>query len=260
MSGAETSGKAGGAVRGILHGVTLSPFVRKVRCVLALKGIAYDLVNVMPGAMDSDFRAKSPLSKIPVWEEAGWSLPDSSAISAYLERIEPKPPLYPSNSKAYGEALFWEEYADTRLVESIAPIFFQRVVHRRVFGKESDEEIVRRQLDEVLPPVFDQVEELFMPKLPVAQLPVSELPASELPLSSASAGSEKGQREGLEGPVSLISIGTLSLWSPLVNLSHSEIEIDAVEWPKLAAFVSEMNAEPCLREIVAEERAALAAY
>ncbi len=225
-----------GAARGILHGVTLSPFVRKVRCVLALKGIAYDLVNVMPGAVDSNFRAKSPLSKIPVWEEGSWSLPDSSAISAYLERIEPEPALYPSDPRAYGEALFWEEYADTRLVESIAPIFFQRVVHGRVFGKICDEEIVRRQLDEVLPPVFDQVEELFMSKL-----------------SSDSAG-------GLEAAGSLINIGTLSMWSPLVNLSHSDVEIDSAGWPKLAAFVSEMNAEPCLRDIFAEERAALAAY
>ena len=73
--------------RGTLYGVSLSPFVRKVRAVLAIKSIDYELVNVMPGAMDSEFLAKSPLSKIPVWEEDGWTLPDSSAICAYLERV-----------------------------------------------------------------------------------------------------------------------------------------------------------------------------
>jgi hypothetical protein len=36
--------------KGRLHGVSLSPFVRKVRAVLAIKGIDYELVNVMPGA------------------------------------------------------------------------------------------------------------------------------------------------------------------------------------------------------------------
>ncbi len=35
---------------GRLHGVSLSPFVRKVRAVLAIKVIDYELVNVMPGA------------------------------------------------------------------------------------------------------------------------------------------------------------------------------------------------------------------
>ena len=40
---------------GTLHGVSLSPFVRKVRAVLALKSIDYELVAVMPGAMDPEF-------------------------------------------------------------------------------------------------------------------------------------------------------------------------------------------------------------
>ena len=70
----------GAAVAGKLHGVSLSPFVRKVRAVLALKSIDYELVTVLPGAMDAAFLAKSPLSKIPVWEEDGFTLPDSTVI------------------------------------------------------------------------------------------------------------------------------------------------------------------------------------
>ena len=35
---------------GTLHGVIFAPFVRKVRAVLAMKGIAYQQVSVMPGA------------------------------------------------------------------------------------------------------------------------------------------------------------------------------------------------------------------
>ena len=147
-------------IRGTLHGVSLSPFVRKVRATLALKGIDYELANVMPGAMEPDFLAKSPLSKIPVWEEDGWTLPDSSVICAYLERIEPEPAIYPSDPREYATALFWEEYADTRLVESGTPVFFQRVVRGRFFNQPVEEDIVRRHLDEVLPPVFDQLEEL----------------------------------------------------------------------------------------------------
>jgi glutathione S-transferase len=213
------------AVRGILHGVNLSPFVRKVRAALAFKSIDYELVNVMPGAMDSDFLAKSPLSKIPVWEEDGWTLPDSSVICAYLERTKPEPALYPSDPRAFARELFWEEYADTRLVESSTPIFFQRIVRERFFKQDADESIVRRQVDEVLPPVFDQIENLFV------------------------AGAD----------ASRISIANLSIWAPFVNLEHAGCDLDANIWPGIAKFLGTMNAHPLLNALIEEERAALSA-
>ncbi len=216
-------------MRGILHGVSLSPYVRKVRAVLATKGIDYDLVNVMPGAMDPEFLAKSPLSKIPVWEEQdGWTLPDSSAICAYLERIEPRPALFPSEPRAFADALFWEEYADTRLVDSVEPVFFQRIVRGRFFKQPPDETIIRRQTDEILPPVFDQIEALFI------------------------------EAFGIRGD-SPITIATLSIWAPFVNLEHAGFDFDAKSWPGIAAFLEGMNAQSVLREIVEGERAAMAA-
>ena len=213
---------------GLLHGASLSPFVRKVRAVLAIKQIDYELVNVMPGAMDPDFLAKSPLSKIPVWEEDGWTLPDSSVICAYLERRVPSPAVYPSDARAFATSLFWEEYADTRLVESGGPIFFQRVVRARVFKEKADEDIVRRHLEEVLPPVFDQLEALFL-------------------------GRDRAN------PAEL-TVGNLSVWSPFVNLEHAGVELDASSWPGLAAFVQTLGAHPKLKELVEEERAALATF
>jgi len=212
--------------RGTLYGASLSPFVRKVRAALSLKSIDYELVGVMPGAMDPEFLAKSPLSKIPVWEEGEFVLPDSSAICAYLDRRIPTPSLYPSDAFAYGRALFWEEYGDTRLVESAGPPFFQRVVHAKVFKKPVDEEIVRRHVEEVLPPVQDQLETLFI-------------------------------ASGLANPEA-ISIAELGVWSPFVNLEHAGIELDAARWPGLAAFVKAMNAHPALAPLVAEERALVA--
>ena len=216
--------------RGTLHGVSLSPFVRKVRAALVIKSIDYELVNVMPGAMDAEFLAKSPLSKVPVWEEAGWTLPDSSVICAYLERINPESPLYPSNPKDFARALFWEEYADTRLVDSSTPVFFQRVVREKFFKQPADEEIVRRQLDEVLPPVFDQIEEIFIPEI----------------VPDLSAGAE-------------ITIATLSVWAPFVNLDHAGFQVDAKTWPGLASFLESMGQHPLLRALVDEERAAMPA-
>ncbi len=211
---------------GILHGASLSPFVRKVRAVLAVKSIDYELVNVMPGAMDPQFLAKTPLSKIPVWEEDGWALPDSSVICAYLERRAPSPALYPSDARAFATSLFWEEYADTRLVESGTPIFFQRIVRERIFKERADEEIVRRHLEEVLPPVLDQLEALFV-------------------------GRDRAD------PAEL-TIGNLAIWSPFVNLDHAGFELDRTNWPGLAAFMETLGAHPALGKLVEEERAALA--
>ncbi|MAG29520.1 MAG: glutathione S-transferase [Deltaproteobacteria bacterium] len=215
--------------RGTLYGVSLSPFVRKVRAALALKEIQYELVNVMPGAMEPEFLAKSPLSKIPVWEEGdGFSLPDSSVICAYLERIQPEPALYPEDPRAMATALFWEEYSDTRVVDSGTPIFFQRVVRAHIFKQSAEEEIVRRHLEDLLPPVLDQIEALFI------------------------------GRDGADGGE--ITIGTLSMWSPHVNLLHAGVSIDSKRWPGLAAFLARMNEHPLLAAILEEERAALASF
>ena len=209
-----------------LYGVSLSPFVRKVRAVLALKGVDYELVNVMPGAMPPEFRAISPLAKIPVWEEEGFSLPDSSVICAYLDRRIPSPTVYPEDPQAFARDLFWEEYADTRLVEAAGPIFFQRIVRGKVFKEAPDEGIVRRSEEELLPPVLDQLEALFI------------------------------GRDGYDG--SVCTVGGLSVWSACMNLSHAGFTVEPAQWPGLAAFVEKISAHPVLSKLVDEERAALA--
>lgn len=231
--------------RGTLYGVIFAPYVRKVRAVLALKAIPYQHVSVMPGAMDAEFLAKSPLSKVPVWEEPGFQLPDSSAICAYLERLVPEPALQPSEPRAFASALFWEEYADTRLVDAIDPIFFQRIVRPRVLRQSCDEAIVRRQLEEVVPFVLDQLEALYCSPGP--------LRAGYVP-----AASSAGDRDG-EGRASGLDVAAIAVWSPLVNLEHVGLEIDAARWPRLAAAYVATSAHPVLRAMVDGERAALAA-
>jgi glutathione S-transferase len=211
--------------KGTLYGVILSPFVRKVRAVLAIKSVDYQLVAVMPGAMPPEFQTKSPLSKIPVWEEGEYALPDSSVICAYLEKTRLEPPIYPTEPKAYGRSLFWEEYADTRLVDSITPVFFQRIVNSKIFKQPVDEEIVRRHVEEVLPPVQDQLETLFV--------------------SSGIAS------------VSALTVAEIAVWSVFVNLAHAGVELDGDRWPKLSDFVSQMNSHPILAPLIEEERASL---
>ena len=141
-----------------IHGVNASPFVRKVRVVLEEKGIAYELNPVMPFGQTPEFKAMSPLGKIPVYEEDGFSVPDSSVIAQYVERKHPTPPLYPASDESFATALFIEEYADTKLIEVTAPVFVQRVINKRIMKIEPNEEVVQQALSERMPPVLDWLE------------------------------------------------------------------------------------------------------
>jgi len=203
----------------ILHGVSASPFVRKTRLALAEKGISYELEPVMPFSVGDDFRKISPLGKIPVWQEGDFALPDSSCIIAYLERRHPDPPLYPEDPQSFGRALFYEEYADTRLVETIGPIFLQRVVNKRVFKQEPDEALVARQLDEALPPVLDYLE--------------------------GEVGSGEGMVDGR------FSVADIAVASMMVGLEHSGVALDARRWPQLAAYLERVYARPSFASILA---------
>ncbi len=235
------------APEGILHGVVFAPYVRKVRVVLAAKGIAHRHVSVMPGAMDEEFLAISPMRKVPVWEEPDFVLPDSSAICAYLERRVPSPSVYPADARAFASSLFWEEYADTRLVDACEPIFYERVVRPHVLRQTGNEELVQRQLEEVVPPVFDQLEALY--------LTPGRLRAASSP-SSASGGAEIAAAGEARGTAA-IEISAIAVWSPIVNLEHVGVVVDPARWPRLARFMEAMNVHPLTRPIVAKERAAL---
>ena len=119
--------------------------------------------------------------------------------------------------------LFWEEYADTRLVETGAPIFFQRIVRAKVFGEMSDEGLVRRHVEDLLPPVPDQLEALFVPEVDSERL----------------------------------ILGALSIWPSHVNLEHADLALDRERWPGLAAFVDRLSADPNLATLIEEERSML---
>jgi len=86
-----------------LYGVALSPFVRKVRVALAEKGVAYEHDPVIPVNVSAEYRKKSPLGKIPAFEDGDKTLADSSVICAYLDRVHPSPrcirPI-PTNTRA----------------------------------------------------------------------------------------------------------------------------------------------------------------
>ena len=63
------------------------------------------------------------MGKVPVIRDSAMgsdaTLPDSSVICAYLEKKQPNPALYPGEPFSLARALWYEEYADTALAETI---------------------------------------------------------------------------------------------------------------------------------------------
>lgn len=201
-----------------LHGANLSPFVRKVRVALAEKGIEYESVPVVPFGQTPEFMKLSPLGKIPVYEEGDFSVPDSSVIIDYLERTHPKPALYPSDPKLRARALYLEEYADTRLVETLSVPFFQRYVQVKLFQKQADEAAIREALEVRLPPVLDFLE--------------------------ATLG------DGEYAVGGQFSVADIALTSPFVNLALAGEKVDANRWPHFAAYLQKIHARPSYKPIV----------
>jgi glutathione S-transferase len=211
----------------VIHGVSPSPFVRKVRVAMAEKGLDYELEPVMPGNVPDSFREISPLGKIPVYQDGDFVLPDSSAIIAYLERAYPEPSLYPKDARDLGRALWFEEYADTKMIEVISPVFSQRFIQRVLFKQESDEAIVEQQMTQLVPPVFDYLE---------GQVP------------------ETGWMVGDAFGIADIALGTT-----FVNLRHGGESIDATRWPRLSAYADRVLARESFATLIAEEEAAFPA-
>ena len=201
-----------------LHGANLSPFVRKVRVALAEKGIEYESVPVVPFGVSADFKKLSPLGKIPVYQEGDFAIPDSSVIIDYLEQTHPTPRLYPADPKQRARALFFEEYADTRLVEILATVFFQRFVQVQLFKKPADEALCREAIDKKLPPTMDYLEETL------------------------------GDREFMVG--SHFSVADIAMTSPFVNFAIAGERLDAKRWPRFAAYLERIHARPSYKPIV----------
>ena len=143
-----------------IHGHPLSPFVRKALLTLEFKGMEYELNVVMPQSPDPDFRAISPLGKIPVLEHDGFTVPDTSVICRYVERICPEPALYPSDPKLEATATWIEEFADTRLMDALGGLFQQRFMKPNLMGQPTDEAVVENILANSLPPVLAYLESI----------------------------------------------------------------------------------------------------
>jgi glutathione S-transferase len=95
-----------------LLGALTSPYVRKVRIVLAEKKLDYQLVLEDVWGSDA-IRAANPLGKVPcLVMEGGEAVFDSRVIVEYVDTLSPVGKLIPSNGRERAEVRTWEALAD----------------------------------------------------------------------------------------------------------------------------------------------------
>ena len=124
-----------------LIGSLTSPFVRKVRIVLAEKKIDYEFVIDSPWTPDSGVPNLNPLGKIPVLAlDDDTALFDSRVISEYLDNVAPNNKLMPATNRERTEVKRWEALADG-ICDAAALIFLER---KRPAEQQSAEWIARQ--------------------------------------------------------------------------------------------------------------------
>ena len=103
-----------------LIGSLPSPYVRKVRVVMAEKKLEYEFVQEDVWASDSTITSSNPLGKVPcLVMEGGEALFDSRVIVEYLDTLSPVGKLIPPSGRERTEVKIWEALADGLLDAAI---------------------------------------------------------------------------------------------------------------------------------------------
>jgi len=96
-----------------LIGTHTSPFVRKVRIVLAEKKIDYEFAIDSPWLGDSQVHNVNPLGKIPVLVlDDETPLFDSRVIVEHIDNVTPNNKLFPAPNRERTDVKRWEALAD----------------------------------------------------------------------------------------------------------------------------------------------------
>jgi glutathione S-transferase len=211
-----------------IYGVPLSPFVRKVHLALAHKGIEYNAIPTMPGDSAPEFRAISPLGKIPVLQDGEFSVPDSSIILRYLDAKYPEKTLYPQDPELAAKVCWLEEYADTNLVQGCAVFFRERLVNPKMMNKPCDEDAVADAQNNLMPPLLDYLESVVQ---------------------------EAGYFIG-----DALSVADLGITSAFVNAQYGGYSVDAEAHPKLAAYLARAMQSSLVKDQLDKEQKILSSF
>lgn len=103
-----------------LIGAITSPYVRKVRIVMAEKKLDYQFLTEDVWSADTQIATSNPLGKVPcLVMEGGEAVFDSRVIVEYLDTLSPVGKLIPTSGRERAETKTWEALADGLLDAAI---------------------------------------------------------------------------------------------------------------------------------------------
>ncbi len=103
-----------------LIGAITSPYVRKVRIVMAEKKLDYQFLPEDAWSVDTQISASNPLGKVPcLVMDGAEAMFDSRVIVEYLDTLSPVGKLIPTSGRERAEVKTWEALADGVLDASI---------------------------------------------------------------------------------------------------------------------------------------------
>jgi glutathione S-transferase len=207
----------------ILYGLAASSFSRKVMIAAAEKGLPLEVAVTFPGSEGAEFRAASPLGKVPAVQDGDFALADSSAICGYFEKKQPLPALYPAEAQAYGRALWLEEFADTVLGAATGKFVMQSVFLPMLRGVPGDQALIEAARDREIPAALAYLEGV--------------APAEGFLLGD-------------------FGIADIAMVTQLINvLLMTDLRVDAGRWPAVAALLDRQLARPSVAAAVAATQA-----
>jgi glutathione S-transferase len=207
-----------------IYGIPISVHTRKVVVVALAKGLAYELVPVVPvvpGNPPANWREISPTGLIPALTDGDFTLADSAAICAYLERQHPQASVYPAAARDYATALALEQYAGKLFAEVVRPLFHEVFVNPRIQQQPTDAQQVDAVLTHVLPEVFGHLDAL-------------------------------AQGDYLAGDA--LSVADIAVVSNLITYQYIGFDLYRERYPRLAALFDRVVRHPAMREALARER------
>ena len=114
-----------------LHQYPLCPFSRKVRFALAVKGVAFELVQELPWARRPGFLALNAACQTPVLVRDGLVLADSGAITEFIEETVERVPLVAGTAEERAEVRRLVAWFDQKFyAEVTAPLLGERMFKR----------------------------------------------------------------------------------------------------------------------------------
>jgi glutathione S-transferase len=132
-----------------LYQFPLCPFSRKVRLMLAEKGVAHELVRESPWESRDEFMDLNPAGQTPVLveESKGIVLIDSGAICEYFEETVEKSPMIPGNAANRAEVRRLTAWFDEGLYrEVVKPLMDERMRKRLVSRDAPDTKTLREAM------------------------------------------------------------------------------------------------------------------